>query len=136
MGSVLLATDGSDPARRAAERAIEMAADGDGRLDVLGVVDRRRCDQPALGAAELVTIYAEDEAATAVAEVREMAAGTGVVVEGDTRRGVPADVILDRAEAVDADAIVVGAHGDHGHHLSGVGRQVRRRSDREVVVVD
>ncbi|MFB6159751.1 MAG: universal stress protein [Haloferacaceae archaeon] len=136
MGTVLLATDGSEYARRAAERAIDLADDRAATLHVICVVDQRRFDDPALGSSELATIYAEDHAALCVSEVTEMATERDVHVEGDTRHGVPDEVILDYADEVDADVILVGEHGTHEEHFSGVGRKVLERSDREVRVVE
>jgi nucleotide-binding universal stress UspA family protein len=100
------------------------------------VVDRRRFDEPALSSAELATIYAEDHAAVCVAEVSEMAAERDLAVEGDTRHGIPHEVILEYADEVDASLVVVGEHGDHEEHFSGVGRKVRELADREVIVVE
>jgi nucleotide-binding universal stress UspA family protein len=134
MGSVLLATDGSEYARRAAERAIELAEERSAPLYVICVVDRQRFGESALSAAELATIYAEDHAAACVAEVERMTEGRDVSVEGDTRHGIPHEVIMTYADEVDADVIVVGEHGDHREHFAGVGRKVTERADREVVV--
>lgn len=136
MDTILLATDGSEYARHAARRAIELAAERGATLHVICVVDERRFDEPALSAAELATIYAEDHAALCVTEVADMAAARDVRVEGDTRHGLPHEVILAYAAEVDADVIVVGEHGDHEEHFSGVGRRVRELADREVVVVE
>lgn len=136
MGSVLLATDGSEYARRAAERAIELAEERSVPLYVICVVDRQRFGESALSSAELATIYAEDHAAACVAEVERMTEGRDVSVEGDTRHGVPHEIIMEYADEVDADVIVVGEHGDHREHFAGVGRKVTERADREVVVVE
>jgi nucleotide-binding universal stress UspA family protein len=113
VGAILLATDGSESARRAAVEAIDLAAARDVPPYVPCVVDQRRFDDPALGAAELATTDAEDHAALTVEEVTAMA-----------------------ADEVDADVVVVGEHGDHTAHFSGVGRRVSSLADREVVVVD
>jgi nucleotide-binding universal stress UspA family protein len=136
MDTILLATDGSEYARIAADRAIEIAAENDARLHVVCVVDRGKFSEPALSSAELETIYAEDHAAMCVADVAEMAAEYDVSVQGDTRHGIPHEIILAIAEDVDADLIVVGGHGDHTKHFSGVGEKTRQRSDREVLVVE
>jgi nucleotide-binding universal stress UspA family protein len=136
MGPILLATDGSEYARHAAREAIELARQHGTTLHVICVVDERRFDHPALSSAELATIYAEDNAAVCVRDVSEMAADSGVRVEGSTRHGVPHEVILEYAEAVGADVIVVGEHGSHDVHFSGVGRGVVAGSDREVRVVE
>ncbi|WP_440992041.1 universal stress protein [Haloarchaeobius baliensis] len=136
MSSILLATDGSEYARHAAEQAIELAVERDADLHVLCVVDRRRFDDPALSSAELATIYADDHAAVCVNEVAEMAQQRKVRVEGDTRHGIPHEVINEYAADIDADIILVGEHGDHEEHFSGVGRKVLETSDREVRVVE
>ncbi|QIO22824.1 universal stress protein [Haloarcula sp. JP-L23] len=136
MESILLATDGSEYARAAAERAIDIAAEEGARLHVICVVDERRFNEPALSSAELATIFAEDHAHMCVADVREMAEDTGVEVEGTTRHGLPQDVILDYADEVDAGIIVIGEHGSHEEHFSGVGRKVTEQADREVLIVE
>ena len=136
MGVILLARDGGEYARRAAERAIDLAEERGEPLHVICVVVRRRFDDPALGSAELATIYAEDHAAVCVDGVVGMAEDRNVVVRGDTRHGVPHDVILEYAEEVDADVVVLGEHGDHDEHFRGVGRKVADLADRDVEVVE
>jgi nucleotide-binding universal stress UspA family protein len=136
MGPILLATDGSEYARRAARRAIDLATERDAPLHVICVVDRRRVDDTALSSAELATIYARDHAVMSVSEVSEMAARSDVTVRGDTRDGVPHEVILEYAAEIGAEVIVVGEHGEHDDHFSGVGRRVAKNADREVLVVE
>ncbi|RCU48126.1 universal stress protein [Haloplanus salinus] len=136
METILLATDGSEYARRAAREALDIAERRDAALHVICVVDERRFGDPALSSAELATIYAEDHAAVSVDEVIEMAEHRSVVVEGDTRHGIPHEVIVEYAAEVDADTIVVGEHGDHEEHFSGVGRHVSEQTDRDVVVIE
>ena len=136
MATILLATDGSEYARQAATRAIELAEKREATLHVICVVDQRRFDEPALSSAELATIYAEDHATVCVKEVTQMAEDSAVTVEGDTRHGIPHEVILEYADDVDADVIVIGEHGDHDKHFSGVGRKVTELADREVIVVE
>ncbi|WP_340101445.1 universal stress protein [Salinibaculum salinum] len=136
MGSILLATDGSEYSQQAATAAIERAKEQDVPLHVICVVDDRRFDDPALGSAELARIYAEDEAALTVDDVVEMAAREDVPADGETKRGLPHEVILEYADEVDADAIVIGKHGDHDTHFSGVGRKLTEAAGRDVVVVE
>jgi nucleotide-binding universal stress UspA family protein len=73
--------------------------------------------------------------ATDGSEYARRAAERGVPVEGVTRHGVPHEVIFEYAGEVDADVIVIGEHGDHADHFAGVGRRVRERAGRAVVVV-
>lgn len=129
MGSVLLATDGSEYARTAARRAIELAEDRGTPLQVICVVDSQRFSEPALSSTELTTIYAEEHAALCVGEVEEMTADRDLSVAGDTHHGVPPEVILESAAEVDADVIVIGEHGDHTKHFSGVVERVAQQAD-------
>ena len=135
MGTILFATDGSEYARQAAREAIDLAEDRGATLHVVCVVDQRRFDDPALSSAELATIYAEDHATLSVREVTGMADERDVRVEGVTRHGIPHEVIVDYADEIEADVIVVGEHGDHAEHFSGVGRRVVEESARDVRVV-
>ena len=136
MPAILLAVDGSDYARAAADRAIDLAVERGADLHVLCVVDQRKFDEPALGSSELATMEAENHSHECVSEVAALADATDVTVSGDTRHGIPHELILEYADQVDADTIVVGAHGDHAEHFGGVGRKVIERADCEVVVVE
>lgn len=135
MRPVLLATDGSTDARHAADHAVDLAAERGATLYVVCVVDDRRVGEPALSSAELATIYAEEQAATSVETVEQMAARRSVPVESDVRHGSPPEVIVEYANGIGATTIVIGEHGDHDVHMSGVGRKVASLADCEVVVV-
>ena len=137
MAGVLLATDGSEHARKAAERAVEIASNRDVPLTVLCVVDRRVHGEPGLSASELTSIEAEDVGHDCVAEVRQMVADrkVEVAVDGAVRHGIPEDVILEAAAEDDVDVIVIGEHGNHTKHLGGVGRRLVRDSPYDVEIV-
>jgi nucleotide-binding universal stress UspA family protein len=134
--TVLLATDASERSRRAEDRAIEIATERDADLRVLCVVDRRVVTEPGLSAAEAVTIEAEDRGHECIRALCQRAREAGIEAAGETRHGVPHELVLDYADEIDADVIVVGEHGDHAGHLGGVGRRVLAESDREVVVAE
>lgn len=103
--------DGSDPSRRALDRAVELARAGDGRvtlvyafdpvpftpLEVYGVAP------PTLRSAEIER--AHKMLAHALAEVKTVP--TEAVVE----TGYPADVLVEVARARQADLVVVGSRG-------------------------
>lgn len=135
MPSILLATDGSTHSRYAAERALDLAQEQDTTLHVVCVVDERRFNNPALSTTELLTIFAEDHAHFCVKEVRQMAGDRSLDIHGDIRYGRPEAVILEYATEVGADTIVLGEHGDHEYHLSGVGTEIQARASQEVIVV-
>lgn len=135
MAGILHATDGSDYANCAGERAIELARERDVPLHVLCVVDRREFGQVALGAVELACIKAEDHGHEIVSEVANRARESGLEVVTDLCHGIPEHDIVAYAEDIDADAIVIGQHGDHTEHLGGVGRRVQANCDRETIIV-
>lgn len=71
-------------------------------------------------------------------ELRDRIATPGLQIEGEVVEGVPYVKILEQAEAVDADLIVMGTHGRTGlaHLLIGsVAERVVRLSERPVLTV-
>jgi nucleotide-binding universal stress UspA family protein len=135
MRTVLVATDGSEHASRAIERGIEMAAAHDATIHVLCVVDRRLMQETAFSTEELATIIAEDHGHDRIDAVRAQADEAGVDVVTVLRHGIPEEEILEYADEVDADVILIGDEGDHVDHCGGVGRAVAERSSRQVHVV-
>ena len=135
MSPILLATDGSDHAEAAAEHAVELARERELPLHVLCVVDRRVRNEPVLSSYELETIASEEAGAAALEEITTACTNVDVDAEGRVVHGTPADEILEYADEIDAEIIVIGEHGDHSDHLGGVGREIDERSEREVVVV-
>ena len=135
MGTIVLATDGSEFANAAAVTAIDLAKQSRDTLRIICVVEREKFSEPALSSGELATIDAEYRAGNCISEVSEMAADEGVTVEGVTRHGVPHQTILEYAAEVGADRIVVGEHGDHDRHFSGVGKELAKAAETDVIVV-
>ncbi len=135
MAGIVLATDGSEYAEKAGAQAIELAADRDVPLHVLCVVDRREFDETALSSGELACIQAEDRGHECVATVADEAEATGLDVTTTVCHGIPEDDIVEYADEIEADTIVIGQHGDHTVHLGGVGRRIEDNSTRETMVV-
>jgi len=107
---ILLATDGSAAAERAADYTASLAMHYDARVTVLYVY------------AELSTILGDPtygqtlnhllrEAASVVVRTADKLHGLGVAVEEDALAGQPATVILNVAESRKADVIIMGACG-------------------------
>ena len=135
MVGILLATDGSQHAEQAGEQAIDLARERDVPLHVLCVVDRREYGEVALSTSELACIQAEDHGHECVAAVAAQAQKQGLDVETDVCHGIPERDIVAYANEIDADAIVMGKHGDHRAHLGGVGRKVKADSKHRTIVV-
>ena len=135
MAGILLATDGSRDAEWAGDRAIELARKRDVPLHVICVVDRREFGETALSSSELACIQAEDDGHDCVSAIADEARAQGVDVDTAVCHGIPEQDIVASAEEIDADAIVLGKHGNHRDHLGGVGRRVTATSGRKTVVV-
>lgn len=106
---VLVPTDGSDPAERAAEHAIEFAEQYGADVHVVYVVDTTTFgskDTP-----RSIVGLLEDGGENAVAAIAAEARDRNLPVTTDVLRGVPEREILDFADGVDADLIAVGTRG-------------------------
>ncbi|WP_408957936.1 universal stress protein [Natrinema sp. 74] len=132
---LLLATDGSDPARRATDHAVELAAQLDATLHVVSVSES---GPQAEDKEDRLRHDPDDEAATAAEEAAEAADREGVEVTTDIRHGVPQEQIVDFAETNPVDMIVVGTAGRSGldHLISGsVAEEIVRNAPVPVVTV-
>jgi len=133
--TILVAVDGSEHARAALERGLQLADAHGARLHVLGVVDRRVRDEPGLSSAELATIEAEEAYAEVMVDVERAAADANVDTECQVRHGIPEEEILAYADEIDADVVFLGVHGEHDTHTGGVGKRVRATCDCELRAV-
>lgn len=118
--SIVVGTDGSDTAKKAVGRAISLAAQIGARLEIVSAYEPvseqrlREEKQQVPGDLQWMVTPREDVDAT-LEEAAEEARTTGVAeVRVHARQGDPADAILDVAEELDADLIVVGNKGMTG----------------------
>lgn len=106
MGTILVAYDGSESAKRALDEAARLA-NGD-RVTVVSVAE----ELPQIGRAAAMLVPEEHEErlrqlSEAVAALKEK----GVTMHAVERKGDPAKRIVDEAKAEDADLIVIGTRG-------------------------
>jgi nucleotide-binding universal stress UspA family protein len=132
---VLLAVDGSDEARQAAERGLALARRFDAAVTVLAVLPERplRLRQSSTEADRL-----REHAQAAVDAVVEVADAHDQAVATQVTEGKPAVAIDAVASERDADLVVLGRQGLSGlsrRVLGGVTEQVLARSDVPVLVV-
>lgn len=140
--SILAATDLSAPARHAVVRAFQLAAETGAALEVMHVIPQGALDalRHLLGLeAEPVKqrILARAEAELDALAV-ELGAAHRVAVTTHLATGALLSAILDRADVLEADLLVVGAHGegDLGHLLLGTtAERLLRRTRRPVLMV-
>lgn len=132
---IVIAVDGSDEARRAAQGGIHLARAFDATVDVIYVIEGNllRLTQGSDERSELET-GGED----ALSEIEEFASTVDYPVTTALTEGNTAVEISEYASAQGADLIVVGRQGRTGlgrRLLGGVTEQVLHRSDIPVLVV-
>jgi len=112
---ILVGTDGSPTADVAVARAGEAARAAGARLHVVTAIDgpARLQDERELPR-DLAWAATPGRRADAVLRRAATLVGPGVEVELHSRPGDPADVLVDLAEELGADLIVVGNKGMHG----------------------
>lgn len=110
--NVLVPTDGSRAARRAAEQAVALVGESGGTVDALYVVDMGDADFVA-SPSDIAETRArmERKGGEFVAEVEELASDAGVDCVTGVRSGIPEDEILEYAHANGVDLIVMGKRG-------------------------
>jgi nucleotide-binding universal stress UspA family protein len=137
---ILIPTDGSDSAERAARHGAVLAEAYDATVHALSVVDERNYDGDLLGeedAVEAGRTAAERDARRAVEAVAGIV-GESVSVSTHVSVGVPSKAILAAVSDVDADLVVMGTHGRTGIErfvIGSVAEKVVRRADVPVLTV-
>ncbi|WP_435320080.1 universal stress protein [Haloarchaeobius sp. TZWSO28] len=133
---ILVPTDGSAGAERAADYALDLANRYGSDLHALFVVDTSVYDEPALSSTELVIDDLEDWGADLMNELASKAEEHDLCFECKLCHGLPHQEILSYADAVDADLIVMGYQGQsHTKHIGSVADRVVNQGDRPVLTV-
>jgi nucleotide-binding universal stress UspA family protein len=116
--TIVVGTDGSDPAERAVREAIRIAARDGAQLHVVTAFhDQAMYRERIASGATTVNINLQDVGDNVAARAVREAEAAGVKVTSHVHEGDPAEAILDTASEQNADLIVVGDRG-----LSGVQR--------------
>ncbi|MBX0297349.1 universal stress protein [Haloarcula nitratireducens] len=126
--TILVATDGSADANRAATHALEQAEQHDSELHAIFVVDTDRYAEPALSSTELETNEIEDWGNQELSEIVDRGEELGIKVTTRCCHGKPYLEIINYADETDADLIVLGYHG----HSHAEGEQIGSVTDRVV----
>ncbi|WP_193565050.1 universal stress protein [Natronorubrum aibiense] len=126
---IVIPTDGSDAADRAAENALEIAEKYDASVNVVYVVDTTTYDLE--DAPRSIVGLLKEGGENATETVAEMADERGLEATTAIRRGVPAEKLLEYASTVDADLVAMGTRGravGSGQLLGSTTARVVRRS--------
>lgn len=131
---ILVAYDGSQPARRALDWATQIQ--GDPLVTIISVIQTLAGSEKIADAIDPVVDLADHH--RQLNEAAEILAAAGITAETIEAAGNPAEEIITTADAGDYDLIIVGATGAHlvRRFLVGtVSDRVVRHSARPVLVV-
>ncbi|WP_408958497.1 universal stress protein [Natrinema sp. 74] len=129
--TILIATDGSAPAERAADHALDLASTFDADLHALSVVDTRRYGGSMVSDADAVTA---DLAERSRELLDNIAARADVNVTTELRSGRPSQLIGEYADEIDADLVVIGNRGlGSGGEIGSTAERVVRYVNRPVI---
>ena len=139
---IVVGTDGSESAAEAVRQAVELAGLTGARLDVVSayepVTNRRVESEVAQAPGDVAHEFGPREEATfALDSAVGAATAAGVEVTPHAMDGDPADAILDVAEKVGADLIMVGNKGMTGARrflLGSVPNKVSHHSPCSVII--
>ena len=152
--SIVVGTDGSEPAAAAVRRATELASREGARLHLVtayhaprivqettvwtnepkGLIDTGRTG----GDPQPETVDLREVAESVLKRAARVALSKGVDVETHAREGQPAEVIIDVANREKADLIVVGSRGLTGikrYLLGSVSSKVSQHAPCSVMIV-
>jgi len=139
---ILLATDGTVASENATSHAIDLAAVHDATLHALYVVDEgvytAYSGDEYVDEAEGPEHGLEEHGRETLAAVRATAAEAGVDVVDTLRHGDPVEAVVDYAEELDVDLIVLGTKSRPAEYrvlLGSVTDRVLRLTTRPVTVV-
>jgi len=134
---ILLASDGSEHSKRAAENAIHIAQCSKGsKIDVVYVVDPDRAKSDVLSNWNSVDI--NDQRKERMREVEKRALEAGVSYEIKILHGEPGPTIVKYVNDNNMDIVVIGSRGLNGLQefvLGSVSHKVAKRANCPVLIV-
>lgn len=136
--TVVIATDGSESARRGIRTALDVATRFDATVHAVYVVDADEIAASPEQVRDQLQDAIESAGEQALETVREEAADLDCELVTAVEEGSPATEIIEYATDVDADVIAMGTRGRHGEHayvLGSVAEAVVRRAPLPVLTV-
>jgi nucleotide-binding universal stress UspA family protein len=142
--TIVVGTDGSETSLRAVDKAAALAAESDARLIIASAYTPARHDggapEPDQPRGDEYRIQGDAPVYGLLNDAADRARKAGAHnVEQRAVKGVPADALVDLADEVGADLLVVGSVGMRsvvGRLVGSVPKIVKRRAHTEVLVVD
>ena len=137
--SIVVGTDGSEPAERAVREAVKIAAREGARLHVVTAYpDPHMVRERIMSGATEVPVKLREVAEGVLARAAHEAEDEGVEVETHARESEPAEAIIEIANEQQADLIVVGNRGLTGIRrflLGSVSSKVSEHAPCSVMIV-
>lgn len=135
--TVVVAADGSETSKRAVEAAAQIAKTFEGVLHIVSAFGPKAApggDRPA----EFRDLTSESDVDTLLQDLGFVAQRHGVSATTHSAKGDPAEVIVDFAERLGADLVVVGNRGMKGVRrvLGSVPNSVAHGAPCSVLIVD
>lgn len=133
---ILLTTDGSDNALRAAKHAVALAKLGDGKIEVVYVADFKKAKYEVLHAESNEAL--EYERRQKVRPVEELLIAEAITYEVKILHGEPGPTIVEYVNEQGADLVIIGSRGLNSLQemvLGSVSHKVVKRVKAPVLVV-
>jgi len=134
--TILVPTDGSNPANRAVEHALELADKYDADVHAMYCVETHRYGEPALSSAEIVIDNLEERGAAMLEKIADRADNAGIDCSWNVCHGRPWEEVRGKAAELDADLIVIGYQGQshtRTDRIGSVAERIVRTADRPVL---
>src|SRR3954447_10351927 len=138
MRSIVVGTDGSKDAELAIDRAAEIAKGTGARVDLVTVVHDPTFHEPIASSARMSEVDIGGVAEGVLARGARRLEEAGVEAQTHSRQGDPAKALIDIADELDADLIIVGARGKSSLErllLGSVSTKLSHYAGRSVMVV-
>ena len=138
--TIAVGTDGSDTAQKAVDFAMDMAERYQARLVIASAytpVSEGRLKKEQVEAPQEIqwSINPSEEVDTVLRAAEEQASERGLEYVSEARNGDPGDVLVEIADAHDADVMVVGNKGMDRRILGSVPNTVSHKAPCSVLIV-
>jgi nucleotide-binding universal stress UspA family protein len=118
ISKILVPSDGSKTAKKAAMYAVDLAKQLKAAIIILSVIDKRSLIAQTIQAAEAprhtiepIDYYLKEAAEVFTGEIKKLCDKNGIASKISIKTGHPAEVIVKEAKRSKADLIVMGSHG-------------------------
>ena len=136
---IVVGTDGSAHAERALDEAIAIAARDQAALHIVTAFpDSGMLREQVTSSSEPIHVNLSEVADMVLARAAERAQASGIAAETHSEEADPAEAILDVAQRVNADLIVVGSRGLSGLKrfvIGSVSSKVSQHAHSNVMIV-